>query len=92
MTNVVDGRERPDTVLTATECPTGPRTPGAIAGQAVARANGKKGGGGTPGKRIKVTDEQIQVITRMKSEGAKVTSIGRATGLSRPTIYSVLAC
>jgi DNA invertase Pin-like site-specific DNA recombinase len=62
-----------------------------LAGQAVARANGKTWGGGVKGRRIKVTDEQTQVIRRMKGEGAKVAAIARATGLSRPTVYSVLA-
>jgi len=60
------------------------------AGQAVALANGKRWGGSTKGRRLKVTTEQVQAIHRLKNEGGKVTAIARATGLSRPTIYSVL--
>jgi hypothetical protein len=40
--------------------------------------------------RLKVNPEQEAVSHRMKSEGAKIAAIGRATGLSRPTVYSVL--
>jgi len=60
------------------------------AGQAVARANGQRWGGSEKGRRIKVTSEQSQAIHRLKDEGEKVACIARATGLSRPTIYSVL--
>ena len=61
-----------------------------LAGQAAARAKGKKWGGSEKGRRIKVNDEQIRLIHRMKAEGEKVAAIARATGLSRPTIYDVL--
>ena len=60
------------------------------AGQAVARAAGKRWGGSKPGRRIRVTDEQITTIQRLQNEGATKTAMARATGLSRPTIYSVL--
>ncbi len=60
------------------------------AGQAVARAAGKRWGGSKPGRRIRVTDEQITAIQRLQNEGATKTAMARATGLSRPTIYSVL--
>ncbi|WP_417749591.1 recombinase family protein [Rosistilla oblonga] len=58
-----------------------------LAGQAAARAKGKTWGGSEKGRRIKVNDEQIRLIHRMKAEGDKVAAIARATGLSRPTIY-----
>lgn len=61
-----------------------------LAGQAVARANGKRWGGRKHGCRVKVTDEQIALIRRMKGERSKVSAIARATGLSRPTIYHYL--
>lgn len=61
-----------------------------LAGQAVARAKGKTWGGMPKGTRIKVTPELEAMILRLKSEGEKVARIARATGLSRPTIYSVL--
>ena len=60
------------------------------AGQAVARAAGKTWGGSERGRRIKVTNEQITTIQRLQNEGATKTAMARATGLSRPTIYSVL--
>jgi len=60
------------------------------AGQAVALANGKRWGGSPKGRRLKVTTEQIQAIHRLKGEGEKVAAIARTTGLSRPTVYSVL--
>jgi DNA invertase Pin-like site-specific DNA recombinase len=61
------------------------------AGQAVARANGKTWGGSQKGRRIKVSTEQTHTIRRLKDEGEKIAAIARATGLSRPTIYSVLS-
>ena len=60
------------------------------AGQAVAHANGKRWGGSHRGRHVKVTAEQIQNVRRLKDEGQKVAAIARATGLSRPTVYSVL--
>jgi DNA invertase Pin-like site-specific DNA recombinase len=60
------------------------------AGQAVARAKGKTWGGMEPGRRIKVTPEQESIVQRLKGEGSKIAAIARATGLSRPTIYSIL--
>jgi len=62
-----------------------------LAGQAVARANGKRWGGSQKGRRIKVTPEQSQTIHRLKDEGQSIAAIARATGLSRPTIYNVLS-
>jgi DNA invertase Pin-like site-specific DNA recombinase len=62
-------------------------------GIANAQENGVRFGpepGTMKGKRIKVTAEQEQAIRRMKAEGEKVAAIARATGLSRPTVYSVL--
>ena len=60
------------------------------AGQAAAHANGKRWGGSPKGRRIKVTAEQVHVIRRLKNQGEKIAAIARATGLSRPTVYSVL--
>ena len=61
-----------------------------LAGQAAARAAGKRWGGSKPGRRLKVTDDQVEVIHRMKADGKKIAAIARATGLSRPTIYAIL--
>jgi DNA invertase Pin-like site-specific DNA recombinase len=61
-----------------------------VAGQAAARAAGRRWGGSPKGRRLKVTDEQEAVIRRMRGQGEGVTAIARATGLSRPTVYRVL--
>ncbi len=64
------------------------------AGLAVAKANGKRlGRKPTPdgkGPRIKVTPEQEAIVKRLKSEGQGVSAIARTTGLSRPTVYSII--
>ena len=62
-----------------------------IAGQAAAREKSKHLGR-RPGirTRVKVTPEQEQLVKRLKGEGQGVSAIARSTGLSRPTIYSVL--
>jgi DNA invertase Pin-like site-specific DNA recombinase len=62
-----------------------------LAGQAVARANGKRWGGSKKGRLIKVTPAQVKTIHRMKKEGDGVTEIASATGLSRPTVYKFIA-
>ncbi len=62
-----------------------------IAGQAAAREQGKHLGR-PPGirTRLKVTPEQEAIVKRLKAEGEGVSTIARMTGLSRPTVYSVL--
>ena len=61
------------------------------AGQAVARKHGKRWGGSKPGVRKQVSDIQERAVRRMKAEGETITGIACAVGLSRPTIYAVLA-
>ncbi len=61
------------------------------AGQSAARAAGKRWGGSKKGRRLKVTQEQVDAVLRMKREGTKIAAIARATGVSRPTVYDVLA-
>lgn len=61
------------------------------AGQAVARANGKRWGGSKPGQRKKVTPTQERMVRHMRQEGEAVSAIAKAVGLSRPTIYDILA-
>jgi DNA invertase Pin-like site-specific DNA recombinase len=64
------------------------------AGLAVAKANGKRLGrkpsADGKGPRIKVTAEQETIVKRLKSEGQGVSAIARTTGLSRPTVYSII--
>ena len=61
-----------------------------VAGQQVARSNGKRWGGSKPGKRRTVTTEQIKVILRLKAEGTAIAAIARIVRVSRPTVYGVL--
>ncbi len=60
------------------------------AGQAAARAAGKRWGGSEKGRRVKVTPQQVKIIRQMQQERETVVAMAEATGLSRPTIYSVL--
>ncbi|WP_428304622.1 recombinase family protein [Lacipirellula sp.] len=61
-----------------------------LAGQAAARAAGKKWGGGTKGKRTKVTPQKEALIRSMYAEQTPITVIAQTLHLSRPTIYTVL--
>lgn len=62
-----------------------------LAGLAVAKAEGKRiGRPKGAGKRIKVTPEQEATVRRLRAEGEKIAAIARATGLSRPTVYSLI--
>jgi len=62
------------------------------AGLEVARANGVRlGRPAGVHTRVKVTDEQAAQIPALKAAGETVAAIARATGLSRPTVYAVLA-
>jgi DNA invertase Pin-like site-specific DNA recombinase len=63
------------------------------AGLEVAKANGVKLGrkeGSGLGKRIVVKPEQETMARRMRKEGQGVSAIARATGLSRPTVYTII--
>ena len=62
-----------------------------LAGQAVARAAGKRWGGSKPGIRKRVTDTQAKIIVQLHQQREPIARIARAVGLSRPTIYDVLA-
>jgi DNA invertase Pin-like site-specific DNA recombinase len=61
------------------------------AGIARAREAGKSWGGRRPGTRIKVSEEKEALIVKLHGEGQPVAVIGRVTGLTRKTIYRVLA-
>lgn len=61
-----------------------------LAGQSAARAAGKRWGGSEAGRLLKVTPEQVKAINDMKAKGEGVSTIAKATGLSRPTVYRVL--
>ena len=61
------------------------------AGQEVARAKGKRWGGSKPGVRKRVTPTQELAIRSMRQAGEPITAIAAVVGLSRPTVYDVLA-
>ncbi|REK05516.1 MAG: recombinase family protein [Planctomycetota bacterium] len=61
------------------------------AGIAAAKAAGKRWGGSKPGVRKKVTDTQIAAIKSLRESHTPIKQIAAAVGLSRPTVYSVLA-
>jgi DNA invertase Pin-like site-specific DNA recombinase len=49
-----------------------------------------RGGEGPAGRRLKVTDEQVETIQTLIRAGKPITAIASATGLSRPTVYRAL--
>ena len=61
-----------------------------LAGQAKARAEGKRWGGGKVGRRVRVTEEKEAAVKRMAGDGIAIAEIARVVGLSRPTVYGVL--
>jgi DNA invertase Pin-like site-specific DNA recombinase len=61
-----------------------------LAGQAAARAAGKKWGGGKAGRRVRLSFEKEQAIKQLYREGKRISEIARVVELSRPTIYKAL--
>jgi DNA invertase Pin-like site-specific DNA recombinase len=65
-----------------------------LAGIEVAKSKGVQFGrpasGTGTGKRIKVTQEQELQVRKLAAEGTSKATIARTTGLSRPTVYSIL--
>jgi DNA invertase Pin-like site-specific DNA recombinase len=62
-----------------------------LAGLEVAKAKGVKlGRKAGIHTRIKVTVEQERIVREMAARGEKKAAIARASGLSRPTIYSII--
>lgn len=61
------------------------------AGIAAAIAAGKTWGGSAKGRLLNVTAEQLAAVKRLHKEGEKIARIARTVGLSRPTIYRLLA-
>lgn len=61
-----------------------------LAGQAVARANGKTWGGRKVGTTIRLTEAKQRTILLMRQNGESISEISRAVELGRPTIYKFL--
>ncbi len=60
------------------------------AGQAVARAAGKKWGGRKPGTFVRATPDKCKAVLKMHADGVPITRIASVVELSRPTVYRVL--
>ena len=88
--NTPAGRLMANVLASVSQYETEVRAERVRAGQAVARAKGKRWGGSQKGRRLKVTEEQVALIRRMAAEGEKIAAIARATGLTRPTVYNYL--
>jgi DNA invertase Pin-like site-specific DNA recombinase len=89
--NTPAGRLMANMLASVAQYETEVRAERVMAGQAKARAEGKRWGGSEQGRRLKVTNEQLGVIKRMRKDGATVSAISRATTLTRPTIYHYIA-
>ena len=60
------------------------------AGIAAAKAEGKTWGGRKDGCRNKETAAKVDAVRKLHHAGESVSAIARTTGISRPTIYSIL--
>jgi DNA invertase Pin-like site-specific DNA recombinase len=62
-----------------------------LAGQAAARKQGKQWGGSKPRQPKKVTPALFKTVKTLLKEGETIVGIAKAVGLSRPTVYKLLA-
>jgi DNA invertase Pin-like site-specific DNA recombinase len=90
--NTTAGRLVANVMASVAQYETEVRAERVAAGQAAARAAGKRWGGSASGKviRTSATSEQVASIRRLAKEGTPVAAIARATGLSRPTVYKYI--
>ncbi|HON76470.1 MAG TPA: recombinase family protein [Dermatophilaceae bacterium] len=89
--NTPAGRLHARIIASVAEYETEVRAERILAGQAAARAAGKTWGGSPKGRLLKVTTEQVAAITSMTARGEPIAKVARTLGLSRPTVYRVLA-
>ena len=89
--NTPAGRLHARIIASVAEYETEVRAERILAGQAAARAAGKTWGGSPKGRLLKVTTEQVAAITSMTARGEPIARVARTLGLSRPTVYRVLA-
>ena len=59
-------------------------------GQQAARARGVRWGGSQKGRLVKVTEQQVSAIVRMKAAGDRPSNIAAATGVNRSTVHRIL--
>jgi DNA invertase Pin-like site-specific DNA recombinase len=60
------------------------------AGIDAAKAEGKRWGGRQEGSRNKATAAKAEAVRKLYAAGEGVSAIARATGLTRPTVYSLI--
>jgi DNA invertase Pin-like site-specific DNA recombinase len=60
------------------------------AGQAAARANGKRWGGSVKGRLNSIKPDQVKAIVKMKANGEKVSVICRTVNVNRKSVYRIL--
>ena len=89
--NTPAGRLMANVLASVAQYETEVRAERVAAGQAVARSRGKRWGGSPAGCFLKVSPEQFETIQRFAAEGQKISRIARIMGLSRPTVYRVIA-
>lgn len=85
------GRMMAQVVAAMAEYETEIRGERVLAGQAAARAQGKTWGGSKPGVPKKVTPAMVKTVRMLMKDGETIVAISKAVGLSRPTIYKLLA-
>ncbi|MEO1616666.1 MAG: recombinase family protein [Planctomycetota bacterium] len=61
------------------------------AGQEIARRAGKRWGGSESGRLLFLSREQVETIVALSADGRSKAAIARACGVSRPTVYRILA-
>ena len=61
------------------------------AGQSLARKRGKRWGGSDPGRLLYLSRDQVDLIVDLHQRGRSKAAIARACGVSRPTVYRILA-
>ena len=60
------------------------------AGQAAAKARGKKWGGSKKGQRKGKTAGKVDAVLKLHKQGSSKAEISRVVGLSEPTVYSIV--
>lgn len=84
------GRMMAQVIAAVAEYETELRGERVMAGQAAARAAGKRWGGSKPGTPKKLTPAVVNTVRSLHRQGETIVAIAKACHLSRPTIYKVL--
>ena len=84
------GRMMANVLASVAQYETEVRAERVLAGQAAARAEGKRWGGRKAGTRIRLTTEKERTIRAMHKAGESIAAIARAVELTRTTVYRAL--